>query len=102
MTHEEYRKKYGAEDHILIRISDSFPFFKEKLIIENGKERIETNYHIADGMFSRYTNYELPNGALSAETSWTPKFKAVHLKEEKRCPVLITNAGKEHSIWTKC
>ncbi|MCR5094855.1 MAG: hypothetical protein K6B72_12885, partial [Lachnospiraceae bacterium] len=87
--------RYGKKDHILIRMTDSFPFFKEKYILENGVERIETNYHIADGMFSRYTNYELPNGACSAETSGTPMFETVYLEPENRCPVLITNVGTE-------
>ncbi len=95
MTHAEYEKRYGKMDHILIRMTDTFPFFKEKYIMENGAERIETNYHIADGMFSRYTNFELPNGSCSAETSGTPIFESVCLKPENRCPVLVTNVGTE-------
>ena len=95
MTYEEYWEKNKDKDHILIRMTDSFPFFKEKFIIENGKDRIDTNYHIADGLFSRYTNFELPNGALAAETSYTPIFESMYVEPERQCPIFITNIGEE-------
>ena len=92
MTYEEYLKTYGKKDHILIRMTDSFPFFKEKYIVENGTERIATNYHIADGMFSCYINFELPKCPLSAEITGHPRFE---MYDGYRCPILITNVGEK-------
>ena len=92
MTYDEYREKYGSRDHMLIRMSDSFPFFKEKLIVKNGEERVETNYHIADGNYSCYINFEPPEGSLAAEISWRPRFEDVFGIDH---PVLVTNVGKE-------
>ena len=92
MTYEEYLKTYGKKDHILIRMTDSFPFFKEKYIVENGEERIETNYHIADGMFSCYINFELSKCSLAAEITGIPRFE---INSGYRCPILITNVGEK-------
>ena len=49
MTYEEYETQYGTLDHILIQMTNSFPHFKEKIIVENGVKRRESNYHVADG-----------------------------------------------------
>ena len=90
MTYNEYLEKYSKSDHILIKMTDSFPFFKEKYIIENGVERIDTKYHIADGMFSSYINFELPGCPLAAEITGYPRFE---LNDGYSCPILITNVG---------
>lgn len=90
MTYKEYKENFGTENHILIRMTDSFPFFKEKLVVENGEERIETTYHIANGMFSCYINYELPLGGLSAEISGTPRFE---ITARYPYPIFVTNVG---------
>ena len=91
MNYNEYIARFDSRDHILIRMTDSFPYFKEKRIISHGLERIETNYHIADGMLATYVNFELPvPGALSALIS------VGHIRfEDCFCdvPVLITNVS---------
>ncbi len=60
MTYEEYEQKYNNKDHILIRMTDSFPFFKEKYIIENGEERIETNFPTTTAMITMMKFSEAP------------------------------------------
>ena len=92
MTYDNYKSKYSRKDHVLIRMTDSFPFFKEKYIVENGEEKIETNYHIANGVFSCYINYEMPKHPLAAEITGTITFE---LHDGYGCPVLITNVGNE-------
>lgn len=93
MTLTEYQKEYHEQDHILLKLTSAFPFFGEKIIIEDGKKRIEKNYHVADGMYSTYINYEMDKyGGLSAEISGIFTFE-----ESLRCkmPVLIMNTGTE-------
>lgn len=90
MTTAEYERLFAGKDHILIRMTDSFPYFKEKYIVENGFGRTETNYHIADGMTSCYINFELHPVPLVAEVSRTPKFE---LQNGYSCPILITNVS---------
>jgi hypothetical protein len=69
-------------------------YFKDKIVVENGIERVETNYHIVDGMTSTYINYELRNGdGVSAEISGIPRFEIC--RGSQYCPVFITNAGNE-------
>ena len=87
MTYQEYLDKYENVDHLLIRMTDEFPYFCEKRIIRNGQEHIETNYHIADGMFSTYINYEVDCG-LSARIDKTITFEGI-------CdyPVFVTNVS---------
>ena len=36
MKYEEYITKYENTDHVLIRMTDSFPYFKEKMVVKNG------------------------------------------------------------------
>ena len=88
MTFTEYNTKYGSIDHALIRMTDSFPFFKEKVFIKNGRSRTESNYHIADGLYSTYINYEMPGGGISAEISGHPRFE---ISCNYDYPVFITN-----------
>ncbi len=54
MTYREYRMKYGEIEHVLIRMTDSFPYFKEKVIMKNGIARVENNYHIVDMHFGHF------------------------------------------------
>lgn len=90
MTFREYRTKYGSVDHALIRMLDTFPFFKEKVFMKNGLAHIENNYHIADGLFSTYINFEMPENGISAEISGAPRFE---LNCKYDYPVFITNVG---------
>lgn len=90
MTYREYRMKYGEIEHVLIRMTDSFPYFKEKVIMKNGIARVENNYHIADGLFSTYINFEMPDGGISAEISGCPRFET---PRDYLYPVFITNVG---------
>ena len=90
MQYKEYVENYGTMDHVLIRMVNSFPYFKEKKIVENGVERIATNYHVADGMFSTYINYEMDNG-LCAEISKGIRFEGGVCNY----PVLVTNVDAE-------
>ena len=91
MTYEEYTARYDNVDHVLIRMKSDFPYFQEKRIVENGIERIEINYHVTNGMFSNYINYELPCG-LAALISQTIRF------EISNCPtpIFITNVDAEN------
>ncbi len=92
MTFDEYKNEYGKKDHILIRMTDSFPFFKEKYYYENGNERTETNHHITNGTYCCYINYELPDGKpLSAEVSGTPKFE---IYDGYGRPIFVQNIGE--------
>ena len=91
MTLQKYEETYSNKDHILIRLMDSFPYFDAKKIVENGVERIEKNYHIADGLFSCYINYELHPVPLAAEISNGAYFE---LCKGYSCPILITNVGE--------
>ena len=36
MTYEEYKAKYRNRDHVLIRMTDVFPFFIEKVFVIKG------------------------------------------------------------------
>ncbi len=95
MTYEEYQAKYGKQDHVLICLTDTPPYFKEKRIVKNGRERVETNYHIHDGMFSTYINYEMPDEmgmAVSAEISWSPRFEICGREDTL---IFITNVSDE-------
>ena len=92
MTFEEYKTEYGNRNHILIRMTDTFPYFKEKYYYENGNERTETNYHIANGNYCCYINYELSDGRqLSAEVSGYPKFE---IYDNYGCCIFVQNTGK--------
>lgn len=88
MTYEEYSAAFDNVDHLLIRMTDTFPYFKEKRIIRSGKEYIETNHHIAYGMYCTYINYEVDSG-LSAEIEKTIRFEGDH----GDTPILVTNSS---------
>ena len=90
MTNEEYHKKYDDVDHVLIRMTDSFPYFKEKVFHSNGRDIIDSSYHFADGVFSCYINFEMPDNGLSAEISGCPQFE---ITTDDPMPILITNIG---------
>jgi len=91
MTYDEYTAQYDQIDHLLIRMKADYPYFQEKRIIENGIERIEKNYHVTNGMFANYINYEVPYG-LAALISQTIRF------EISNCPtpIFITNVDAEN------
>ncbi|MCR5237369.1 MAG: hypothetical protein K6E34_09250 [Lachnospiraceae bacterium] len=92
MTYQEYMEQYGNTDHYLIRMTDVFPFFAEKRIIKGGEERIEKNYHIANGNLITYINYEMDNQICAAVDH------EMRIRFENGCgdcPVLITNIGEE-------
>ncbi len=92
MTYDEFYAKYSSEDHALLRLTDVFPFFDSKVIVDQGIKTEDKKYHIADGMFSTYINFEMPHGGLSAEISGTMRFE---ICLNTTYPVFITNVGKE-------
>lgn len=93
MTFEEYKTKYGQQDHVLIKMTDHFPYFSEKVIVEDGKERIDSSYHVAVGTFCTYVNYEIhTGGSLVAEVEKLFTF-VNHLSGNKS--VFIINIGDE-------
>ena len=91
MKYNDFLKAMGTKDYILIRMTDSFPFFKEKVFVRNGRETIDRSYHIANGTFSTYINYEMPDNGISAEVSWNPRFE---ITGKYDCPVYVTNIGE--------
>ena len=36
----------------MIKLTDEYPFFVEKVFVNDGKTMIANNYHIVEGMFS--------------------------------------------------
>ena len=94
MTYEEFQNRTKDSDYILIKLTDHFPFFHEKVIKENGVERTETNYHIADGMFSTYVNFEMLNNGFSAEVS--RGFVRFEIGGKHDWTVYVTNVGTEN------
>ena len=95
MTYEEYRQRYGKQDHVLICLTDTPPYFKEKRIVKNGTEWVETNYHIHNGTFSTYINYEMPDEmemVASAEISGSPRFEICGREDTL---IFITNVSDE-------
>ncbi len=75
MKEADFYEKNKDKDYIIIKLTDEFPYFKEKVFFISGKEKIEKNYHIADGMFSTYINYEMPDNGIAAEISIYPILK---------------------------
>ncbi len=93
MTFEEYKTKYGQLDHVLIKMTDHFPYFSEKVIVEDGKDKIDNSYHVAVGTYCTYVNYEIhTGGSLSAEVEKLFTFEN-YLSGDKS--VFITNIGDE-------
>lgn len=91
-----YKQNADQYNYILIKLTDTFPFFEEKVFVTDGVERREKNYHIADGMFSTYINYEMPRNQISAEISGPISFE---ITGDFECPVWVMNAGtKELTI----
>ena len=90
MTYEEFQSRTEDRDYILIKMSDHFPFFQEKVFMQDGKKRVETNYHVADGMFSCYVNFEM-NG-ISVEVTGAVRFE---ISGSYDCPVYVTNIGTD-------
>lgn len=89
----EFVKKYGDKDYDLIKMSDGYPYFKEKLFHRDGKISTDTKYHIADNYDSTYIYYDFPDDAIiAAEISTYPSFEA-------RCnydhPIFVMNAGEK-------
>ena len=91
MTYKEFVDN-RFEDYILIKMTDSFPYYIEKEICKNGERHADNKYHIADGMFSTYINYEMPDNGISAELSLRPRFEITGKYDS---PVYVMNAGGE-------
>ncbi len=94
MKYEEYSEKYENTDHILIRMTDYSPYFKEKMVVKNGIRRIDDDHCISYGLFSTYIGFEMPDDGIYAEISGHPRFEITWKYEY---PVFITNVG-EHSF----
>lgn len=94
MKEADFYEKNKDKDYIIIKLTDEFPYFKEKVFCKSGKEKIEKNYHIADGMFSTYINYEMPDNGIAAEISIYPIFEIAGSYDG---PIYIMNAG-DHEI----
>lgn len=84
--------KNPPREYILIKLNNECPFFREKVFVKDESSRTETNYHIANGNFSSYINYEMPDNGISAEISGTIKFE---VSGRYDCPVYVMNAGDE-------
>lgn len=91
-SYDSFLRNMKDKDYILIKLKDEWPFFAEKVFVKDGKTRTESNYHIADGMFSTYINYEMPNNSISAEISGPIAFE---ISGTYDCPVYVMNSGKE-------
>jgi|GEM_PF-6722992 len=91
MTYKEFVDN-RFDDYILIKMTNSFPFYIEKEICKNGERHVDKKYHIADGMCSRYINFEMPDNGISAEISVCPRFEITGRYDS---PVYVMNAGEE-------
>lgn len=91
MTYENFIKENETKDYILIKLTDKSPFFLEKVFTKDGEIKVEKNYHIADGMFSRYINFEMPDNGISAEISGTISFE---ITGKYDCPVYVMNTSE--------
>ncbi|SCY69345.1 hypothetical protein SAMN02910292_02529 [Lachnospiraceae bacterium XBB2008] len=91
MTYERFLEHIKDDDYILIKLTDTYPFFVEKVFVKDGSARTENNYHIADGMFSQYINYEMPDNGISAEISGPIKFEICGNYD---CPVYVMNTSE--------
>ena len=91
MTYERFLKHIKNEDYIMIKLTDEYPFFVEKVFVIDGKTTVSNNYHIADGMFSHYINYEMPDNGISAEISGPIRFE---ISGKYNCPVYVMNTSR--------
>ena len=79
-------------DYILIKMTDSFPFYTEKEICKNGKRHVDNKHHIVDGIISTYINFEMPDNGISAEVTSYPHFEITGHYES---PVYVMNTGEK-------
>ena len=91
MTYEGFLKYIKDKDYIMIKLTDEYPFFIEKVFVKAGETNTASNYHIADGMTSHYINYEMPDNGISAEISGPIKFE---ISGKYDCPVYAMNTSK--------
>ncbi|MCR5511099.1 MAG: hypothetical protein K6F54_09145 [Lachnospiraceae bacterium] len=91
MTYERFLEHIKDNDYILIKLTDTYPFFVEKVFVKVGETQTANNYHIADGMFSRYINLEMPDNGISAEISGPIRFE---ISGNYDCPVYVMNTSK--------
>ncbi len=94
MKETDFYEKNKDKDYIIIKLTDEFPYFKEKVFYKSGKERIDKSYHLANGLYSTYINYEIPNIGIAAEITRYPVFEIAGSYD---CPIYIMNAG-DHEI----
>lgn len=84
--------KTAPRDYFLIKLNNEWPFFQEKIFVKDGKSHTETNYHLANGSFSTYINYEMPDNGVAAEISGPIRFE---VNGNYDCPVFIMNSSDE-------
>lgn len=92
LNHDVFLRHIAGSDYILIKLTDEWPYFVEKVFVKDGVSRTETNYHIADGMYSTYINYEMPDNGISAEISGPISFEVCGHYD---CSVYVMNCGNE-------